>query len=164
MPTSMGQQFETKFKHDFSLIPGATIDRLYDPVAGYKFIKNVSDFIGYVYPYIFYLECKSTEQNTFPLANLTQYEDLLTKKDVKGALAGVVIWFVNHKREAWVSIEEFQRIKELGYKSINVKMLDDSEFNVVEIPGIIKRTLIDADYSVIVEQAKLKWGDAEDGK
>lgn len=157
MPTSRGKQFEAKFKQDFALIPGSTIDRLYDPVGGYKSIRNVSDFIGYVYPYIFYLECKTTEQNTFPLGNLTQYEDLLEKKNIKGALAGVVIWFVNCKRIGWVSIEEFERIKNKGYKSINVRMLDDPEFNVIEVPGLIKRVSIDADYSVIVEEAKKKW-------
>ena len=157
MSNNRGKQFETKFKHDFSLIPGSTIDRLYDPVGGYKNIKNVSDFIGYVYPFILYLECKSIEGNTFPLANLTQFDDLLTKKDVKGALAGVVIWFVDHKVQVWVDIEEFSRIKSLGYKSINIKMVDDPNFHIVKIPGIIKRTFIDADYSVIVEEARKKW-------
>lgn len=156
MPNNRGKQFEAKFKHDFSLIPGATIDRLYDPVGGYKNIKNVSDFIGYVYPFIFYLECKSVEGNTFPLVNLTQFDDLLEKKDVKGSLAGVVIWFIDHKKEVWVSIEEFERIKNLGYKSINIKMLGDAQFNIVEIPGIIKRTFIDADYNILVGEADKK--------
>lgn len=156
MPNNRGKQFEAKFEHDFSLIPGSTIDRLYDPVGGYKNIKNVSDFIGYVYPYIFYLECKSVQGNTFPLVNLTQYDDLITKKNIKGAVAGAVIWFIDHQKECWVPIEEFERLKSEGFKSVNVKMIDDPDFNVVRIPGIIKRIFIDADYSILYELAKQK--------
>ena len=63
--TNRGKQFEERFQNDFERsFPDGTIDRIYDTVNGYKTISNVSDFIGYNMPHIFYLECKSTHENT----------------------------------------------------------------------------------------------------
>jgi len=72
-------------------MPDSTIDRLYDTTNGFKSISNISDFIGYCYPNVFYLECKSHLGNTFPLANLTQYEKLTCKVGIKGVRAGMVL-------------------------------------------------------------------------
>src|SRR5574344_2565653 len=94
-----GKQFEQKMKIDFlKTIENSTIDRLYDTVNGYKTISNISDFIGYSFPNIFYLECKSHYGNTFPLANLTQYDKLKAKVGIHGVRAGVIIWFIDHDR------------------------------------------------------------------
>lgn len=71
MAVNRGKQFEAKFKEDFLKIPDSTIDRLYDSVSGYKSVSNISDFIAYVFPNIFYVECKSHEGNTFPFVKLT---------------------------------------------------------------------------------------------
>ena len=57
MSVNYGKAFESKFKEDFLKLPNATIDRLYDVTYGYKNIKQISDYIGYCYPNIFYLEC-----------------------------------------------------------------------------------------------------------
>ena len=60
MSVNRGKQWETKVREDFKrTFPFGTIDRLYDPVGGYSNVKNISDFIGYVKPNIFYLECTS---------------------------------------------------------------------------------------------------------
>lgn len=65
MASNKGKQFESKFKIDFQKsFPNGTIDRIYDTTNGYKTISNVSDFIGYSYPCIMYLECKSHLGNT----------------------------------------------------------------------------------------------------
>ena len=66
---------------------------MYDPTNGYYGISNICDFIGYVFPHIYYLECKSIKGNTFPFSNLKQYEKLCDKIGVKGVRAGAVIWF-----------------------------------------------------------------------
>ena len=84
MGLSRGKQFEKKFANDFLKIENSSLDRLYDVTSGYKSISQISDFIGYIYPNIFYLECKTHKGNTFPLANLTQYEKLLPKVGIKG--------------------------------------------------------------------------------
>lgn len=98
MALNYGKQFEARLKEDFLKISGATIDRLYDTTFGYKSVSNICDFIGYVFPFIFYLEAKSTQGNTFSLAKLTQAEKLKSKIGIKGVNAGVVIWFIDHKK------------------------------------------------------------------
>lgn len=159
MAQNQGKAFEARLKQDFLQLEDAVIDRLYDPVGGYRGISNVCDFIGYVYPYIYYLECKSTEQNTFSLVKLTQYNALLKKKNKKGVNAGVVIWFKKAQKIAYISIEEFERIKDLGYKSINVKMIGDTNFQVIEIPSRLKRTFLTSDYGILIERANIKLGE-----
>ena len=149
MPTNYGKAFETKLKEDFLKVEGSTIDRLYDPVGGFHGISNVSDFIGYIYPNIYYLECKSHNGNTFPLANLTQFDELKEKVGIPGVRAGVVIWFIEHKKVIYVPISTFIKLKEDGKKSFNIKMLGNEDYFSLEIPGKVKRLFIDSDYSIL---------------
>lgn len=149
MPENYGKKFEIKLKEDFLKIPGSTIDRLYDPGFGMRGISNISDFIGYVFPNIFYLECKVHKGNTFPIANLTQYDKLLTKKDKKGVIVGAVIWFIEHDKVIFVPIKTFEKLKQDNKKSVNIKMLNDNQYQIIDIPSIKKRVFMDSDYSVL---------------
>ena len=54
-------------------------------------------------------------------------------------------------------IEEYVRLEQLKYKSVNVKMIGDPNFNVYEIPGTLKRTFIDSDYSIMKDIAQQKF-------
>ena len=97
MPNNRGKAFEAKFKTDFQKsFPEGTIDRIYDVTSGHKTVSNICDFLGYNYPNIFYLECKSHLGNTFPLANLTQYDKLKDKVGIKGVRVGVILWICNY--------------------------------------------------------------------
>lgn len=146
----LGKAYEAKLKEDFFKIPGATIDRLYDPTNGFHSIANVCDFIAYRYPFIVYAECKTIKGNTFPLANLKQYDKLITKKDVKGAITGVFLWFYEHENcILFVPITTFEKLKLDDKKSFNVKMIDGNEYPSIRIPSVKKRTFYDSDYSVI---------------
>lgn len=157
MAVNRGKAFESKFKQDFQMMDQVSIDRIYDSVSGFRGIKNICDFICYKYPFIFYLECKSILGNTFPLGNLTQYDKLLEKKNKKGVNAGVIIWFIDKQSIVYISIEEFERIKNSGYKSINFnKMINNPDFNIVLIPGKVKRTYVSGDYSILLKIAEEK--------
>lgn len=148
MAANRGKKFELKVREDLSKIQELSLDRLTDNMSGYLNIKNVSDLIFYKYPFICYCEVKSHLGNTFPLANLTQYEKLIAKKGIKGVRAGVVLWFIDHDRVLWVPIEAFERLKKEDKKSINVKM-DYEEYNVIQIPSQKRRVFMDSDYSVL---------------
>ena len=151
MALNKGKQWEAKINEDFSKLPGATIDRIYDTVNGLKSISNISDFIAYKYPFHFYLEAKSCKGNTFPLTNLTQYEKLKYKVGIPGVRAGVLLWFTDHKRVCYAPISTITKLKEDGKKSVNIKMLDSNEYNIKEIPSITKRVYPDCDYSILME-------------
>ena len=120
-----GKKFEEIIKRDFTLLPGAKITRLYDPVGGYKKIKNVCDFIGYCYPLSFYFEAKSTKENTFNLNKLTQYDKLIEYKNTK-----VLIWFYNKNKVVWTSIENIEIMKQSNVKSININHKDTYDFEL----------------------------------
>jgi len=55
-----------------------------------------------------------------------------------------------------VPISTITKLKEDGKKSVNVKMLDDNSYNIIEIPSVKKRVFLDSDYSCLMN---LKEGD-----
>ena len=98
-----------------------------------------------------YLECKSHLGNTWNWSYFTQYEKLLAKKDVKGAIAGVVLWMVDHDKVVFLPIQEVEKMKADGLKSFNIKMLEEKSYNILQIPSTKKRTFLDSDYSVLMK-------------
>ena len=157
MATNLGKKFELKMKEDWKQsFPEGTIDRIYDSVSGYKTISNVCDFIAYNFPYIQYLECKSHLGNTWPFTKFTQYDKLIEKDGIKGVIAGVVLWMIEHDTVVFLPVGEVKKMKEDGLKSFNIKMLKNSSYNIVVIPSVKKRTFMDSDYTVL---KKLEEGD-----
>lgn len=153
MADRVGKKFETKFRDDFLKIPNSTIDRLYDTTNGFKAITQVSDFIGYKKPNIFYLEVKTHAGNTFPFSCLSQYEKLIDKCGIEGVRVGVVLWLYDHDAVMYVPITSIKHMKEDGLKSINIKMYreENPKYKIVKIPSIKKRVFMDSDYSVLTE-------------
>ena len=146
-----GKQFENKFKEDFLKLQGSLVERLPDQMSGYSGSKNVCDYICYKYPTLFFIECKVTQANTFPLCNLSQYDELIQRQGKQGVRAGVVIWFQKHDRVCYVPILTFKSLKEDNKKSINVKMLDSEEYRIINIPSRKKRIFLDSDYSILLD-------------
>lgn len=150
MAKNRGKQFERKFAEDFRrAFPKGTLDRLVDSMSGYKTISNISDFIGYNYPNIMYLECKSHEGNLFPLSNLTQYDKLVTKVGIKGVRVGVIIWFIDFDRVIYVPISTVRKMKVDNVKSINLRKIDEQGYKYYEIPSVKKRVFLESDYSIL---------------
>ena len=150
MATNRGKQFEAKLKEDWQKLENSTIDRLYDSVSGYKSISNISDFIAYCFPNIFYLEAKSIHGNTFPLVNLSQYDKLLKKVGIKGVRVGVVIWFIDHSKVLYVPISTIKQLKKDKKKSVNIRTIFDEGYVVYELPSIKKKVFCDTDYSILL--------------
>jgi hypothetical protein len=148
LAANYGKEFEIKFKEDFLKLKGSTVDRLYDTMNGYKSISQVSDFIGYVYPNIFYIECKSHRGASIPMGNITQYEKLKKKIGIPGVRAGVILWLVDKDLVMYVPMSTVKLLKENGEKSIGVRHLDD--YNIKVIPSIKKRVFMDSDYSLLL--------------
>ena len=152
MATTLAKEFEAKVKEDWSKLEEVSIDRLYDPEGGYFGISNISDFIAYHYPSIYYFEVKTIKGNTFPLSNLKQYNKLIKKKGIKGVNAGVIIWFYEHENKIiYVPIEVIEQLKNDDKKSFNVKYIDSKEYFCIPIPSIKLRTYYDSDYSVLLQ-------------
>lgn len=147
MAKNYGKEFEQKFKEDFLKLDDSTIDRLYDTMNGYKSIKQISDFIGYIYPNIFYIECKSHRGASIPMGNITQYEKLKEKIGIKGVRTGVVLWLIDKDKVLYVPMSTIKQLKEQGEKSIGVRHLEN--YNIIEIPSVKKRVFMDSDYTIL---------------
>ena len=149
MGLNRGKAFEAKLKEDWIATMSPCIDRLYDQMSGFVSVSNISDFIGFKKPNIFYLEAKSTEGNTFPLSRLTQYEKLKVKVGINGVRAGVIIWFIDHDKVLYVPISTFTKLIKDDKKSFNIKMVGQDEYPNIVIPSIKKRVFMDSDYSCL---------------
>jgi hypothetical protein len=147
MARDRGKQFEDKFKSDFRKLPDSSLDRLYDVMSGYKSIKQISDFIGYLYPNIYYLECKSHKGASLPLSNISQYDNLKTKVGIKGVRSGVVLWLYDKDKVFYIPTSTITQLKEDGEKSVGLRHLE--KYRIIEIPSIKKRVFMDSDYSVL---------------
>lgn len=124
-----GKDFEGQVQAGFEAIPGVSIDRLPDPMAGYAGVKNICDFIVFKSPTQYYIECKSCYGNTMSIhsndpkrkyGNITnnQWEGLLEKSKIPGVRAGILVWFIDHDETYWIDIRLLQKHRDKGYKSI----------------------------------------------
>lgn len=145
--SNRGKQFEDKFKEDFNKLSESSIDRLYDVMNGYKNIKQISDYIGYLYPNIFYLECKAHKGASLPLSNITQYENLKTKVGIKGVRSGVVLWLYEKDKVLYIPTSTVTKLKQDGEKSVGIRHLNN--YRIIEVPSVKKRIFMDSDYSVL---------------
>ena len=148
MAKNYGKEFEQKFKEDFLKLENSTIDRLYDVTTGYKSITQVADYIGYVYPNIFYCECKSHKGASIPIGNITQYDKLKDKIGIPGVRAGVILWLIEKDKVLYIPMSTVKQLKEQGEKSIGIRHLGLD--NIKEIPSIKKRVFMDSDYSILL--------------
>lgn len=147
MAVNYGKAFESKFKEDFLKLPNATIDRLYDVTYGYKNIKQISDYIGYCYPNIFYLECKSHKGASLPLCNITQYDNLIKKVGINGVRSGVILWLYEKDKIFYIPTKTLIKLKSDGEKSVGLRHID--KYELFELPSTKKRVFMDTDYSLL---------------
>ena len=140
---NLGKEFEKCIEK--SLAPYTSIDRLFDPVGGYSGIRNICDYTCYKYPNNYYLECKCTYDNTLNFKSAItedQWQGLLNKSKYYGVLAGFCIWFISYDVTVFVPIQEMERLKQDGKKSLNIKDLTDVLI-FFNIPGAKKRVYFD---------------------
>lgn len=156
MALNKGKKWEDEFKKSWIKTFGnkKLIYRLPDQMTGRKETsKNPCDFFAFLSSVnkLFMVECKEHKDNTLPFSAFPQYERLLEYKDMENVYPGVLIWYSDRDKVVWVSIQECEKIYNDGNKSINVKMLNDDRYNLVEIPMKIKRVYPDCDLSILKE-------------
>lgn len=153
---SRGKQYEACVKGNWKrTFPKGFLYRVHDQMTGYKATSsNVSDFIGYVNGNLFLIECKSHQGNTFPFANLTQYDMLMSYYGLPGVRIGVFLWMVDHGVELYLPIITVKKMKEDGLKSFNVKYIGNSDYRFFVFPSTKKRIFLDSDYSLLTTELK----------
>ena len=153
MADNRGKDFEARFLKDFSSIPSADVTRIYDTTNQFHGIKNISDFVCYLYPNMFYMEVKSCKGNTFNFAQLTQYDDLVKKLYKRGVRAGVTIWFIDFQKVVYVPIVTIKKMKENGLKSVNLKNIlsGKDKYYFIDVPSEPMRVFLKSNYLILQE-------------
>lgn len=131
-----GKRWENNMKKS---LPG--IIRLYDTTNGFAGIKNPCDFIYYVYPYEFLIECKSVQGNTFNFNLITDYqkEQLDYHNHIYGKTSLVCIEFRDAKLCYAIPYELIKQLNNDGKKSIHY-MKDKDIINNYMMPVKYART------------------------
>lgn len=144
-----GKKFEQQFLSDIRKLEDFVIIRLPDQQSGYFGSRNIADFLGYKYPLFYILECKSIKGNTFPISNLTQYDNLISYSGHLGIRVGVILWMIDHDSVFYIPISTFKKLKEDGKKSFNIKYKGEEEYPHIIVPSVKKRTFLTSDYSFL---------------
>jgi len=163
MADSLGKKFEAVVKQDWKKsIPGSFSYRLPDSQAGYAGIggSNPCDFFMFVadgikenkHGKLFLVETKEHKGNTIGWDAIRQYDKLITYIGIKDVYPGVIVWFSDHDKVIWVSAEEMKKMHDDGKKSINIKMLSEGIYKIIEIPSVKKRVFLESDYSVLLKE------------
>ena len=128
---------------------GYSLDRLPDQMTGFYMVsRNVCDFVCYKYPYMYYIESKSTEHDRFDFSQLsdTQRDGLWKKSQIAGCYGLVIVLFVYYKRAFIINIKDITNDtdSQLTKKSINIKHIDKWGIPYWEIQTIpSKKQLLD---------------------
>lgn len=151
MGENKGKKFEARFREDWlKSFPRSFCYRLPDQISYYHNSSNPCDFICFTNSTLFLLELKTHNGNTFPLANLTQYEKLLSYDCIDRCKVGMVLWMIDHDCVVFIPINTIKQLKDEGKKSFNIKDLDKG-YKLTIIPTIKRRTFLTADYTKLLE-------------
>lgn len=155
MGNNRGKKWEEKFRDDWnSSVSDSFCYRLVDVQGGYFGISNISDFITYKYPLIYCVETKCHEGNTFPFSAFSQYDKMISYMGITGLKLGVVLWMIDHHKVLWIPISTFKKIKDEGGKSFNIKMIDNPEYEVLDLEAKQLRVFMEVDYNKLIDYYK----------
>lgn len=120
---------------------GYSFDRIPDQMNGQYGSKNICDFTCYKFPYMYYIESKSTYEDRFDFSMITdyQYENLLRKSQISEVRSYVIVLFATYQQAFILNIQTIDNIIKSGKKSINIKKKLKWGFPYYEIPTIPSR-------------------------
>ena len=157
--TTIGKKWENKFASTFEKqFPDKLIYRLPDQQSGYagEGGSNPCDFMCYPGNCVLMVECKAHKGASISFNDIRQYDKMLDFKGLHKTFPGVVVWFYEKDIVIWVSIEEMEKMRLDGEKSIGLRMIDEKKpykksYNIITLPSKKLRTFMETDYNYLVE-------------
>lgn len=143
MNKNRGKEFEKQIQDSLDK-EGVYTLRLYDPMGGYSNVANPCDFIVYKQPTLLLLECKSCYGASLPRSNITdnQWKSLLDADNLKGILAGYIIWFIDKDFTVFISAINLDAYYRLNPEKKSIPFTDALSIGY-EIKGTKRRVLFD---------------------
>lgn len=157
MGINRGKQFEQQIRQGFENCKYSdiiSIDRLPDPMGGYKGIGNICDFMVFDAPYLYYIECKCCYGKSFPISHITQnqWQGLLEKSKIPFVIAGYIIWLIDYDFTFFVYASDLSAyIERTGRKSISADDAINGELICYPIRGKKRKVLFDYDMAEFLE-------------
>ena len=105
---------------------------------------------------LFMIECKEHKGASIPFTAIPQYERLLEYKDFPGVYPGVMLWLSEKDIVMWIGIKEMEKMVKDGKKSIGIKMLEDTFYNIMIIPSEKKRIYLESDYTSLLNFVEIE--------
>lgn len=123
---------------------GYCFDRIPDQLTGFYGSKNICDFILFKSPNMYYIESKATWADRFDFSMITdyQYKNLLNKSMIANVYGVIVVLFAAEQRAFIIDINEINKLKSIGKKSINIKNIDKWGIKYTEIQTIPSRKVM----------------------
>ncbi len=156
--TSIGKKWEDKFKNIYKKqFPGTLIYRLPGQQSGYGGAggSNPCDFFCYPSNCLLMVECKAVAGASISFSEIRQYDKMLDYKGLESTYPGVLVWFYEKDAIIWISIDEMEKIKNDGEKSIGLRMLKENyekAYNIINVPAEKLRTFMEADLKYLVNK------------
>ncbi len=117
-----GKMFEQDFFSSWEFCShGTHLTRLYDTTNGFKGIQNPCDFIMACKFGTIYLELKATKEASFYFKNVSehQWQSLLEADASDYGVGGLLVFFYEKNLLMWYPIQQLEKLRESGAKSIN---------------------------------------------
>ncbi|MCM1226401.1 MAG: Holliday junction resolvase RecU [Clostridium sp.] len=117
---------------------GYCFDRLPDQMTGFYGSKNICDFTLFKSPNFYYIESKATWSDRFDFSMISdyQYTNLLKKSKISNVYGVIIVLFAAEQRAFIVDINEIDKLKSNGKKSINIKKIDKWNIKYREIETV----------------------------
>lgn len=138
------QRFKTGWEKSF---PGSICYRLHDYTNGQKTVsQNPCDFICYINPNIYFIECKSHLKASIPFDEIPQHERLEKFVGIPGVRAGVILWLREKDKVYYIPAKTITQMKADGKKSVGIKAVEEG-YRIIELPAEKLRTFMEVDYT-----------------
>lgn len=157
MRINRGKQFEQQIRQGFENCKYSdiiSIDRLPDPMGGYKGIGNICDFMVFDAPHLYYIECKCCYGKSFPVSHITQnqWQGLIEKSKIPFVIAGYIIWLIDYDFTFFVYASDLSAyIERTGRKSISADDAISGKLVCYPIRGKKRKVLFDYDMAEFLE-------------
>jgi len=155
MADLMGKKWEAEFKRGWiKAFPNHFIYRLPDQVSGYKTTsQNPCDFLAYAKKKLLMVECKAHAGASLPFSAIRQFDKLISYIGAIDTFPGVLLWLYEKDLVLWIPAEDLKYMRDVeGKKSVGIKALSNSSYNIIQIPAEKKRVFMEADYNALIDR------------
>jgi hypothetical protein len=103
------------------------------------------------------IECKAISGASINFNEIRQYDKMLDYRGLYKTYPGVIVWFYEKDTIIWVGIEEMEKMRADGEKSIGLRMIDEKKpykksYNITNVPATKLRTFMEADLKYLVNE------------